>query len=606
MRSVLSFLLFTFAAPLGAQVSIHAYVDKTVLGDAETLAFTLEITGDLDELGPIQPPGAHGLTLAQSTPVLRSQVVTNGEEHLTLRWLYRPQRTGQSEILSARIPVGGRILETDPISIEVVPQSQRNTARASRMQPGLGPKPDPPGAAEGDLFVRAEPSSRSLVPGQQVVVDYVLYVRSHLRPRRSQVTGTWDAEGFWREELEVPDRDTYPRPVTIGGEDYDAVTLRRMALFPTRTGQLEIGEMKFEVELARVSRPSNPFGPLFSPFTSRFSTEDVTAPALTLTSSALPGGAPESFGGAVGQFGMAAFTDREDVAAGDPIQLTVEIRGTGNIATLAPPEIDVPPEFDQFDPQQERRIDRQTASLSGTKTFTFTLVPRGGGSFEIPPVEWTYYDPVRGRYQTLRSSAFPVEVSGPVASSALIPEATPSDPSVPLGLMTEAVWLRAQTPQSVSVLVLFGGFTLPLLALFGLVAVRRIGDRQADASVEALALRAHPEARKRLKEARKALGDAPVFYDAIERALRAFLSERLGTPVNGLSRSTLQTALAKRGISAETRKALDTLLAECERAQFAPGFASGVGGQIDVQEAAAKQASHLFAAVDDEADLVSV
>ena len=117
MRLVLSFLLFVLAAPLSAQVSIHAYVDKAVLGDAETLAFTLEISGDLDELGAVQPPDARGLVLAQSTPVLRSQVITNGEEHLTIRWLYRPQRTGQAEILSARIPAGGRILETDPISI---------------------------------------------------------------------------------------------------------------------------------------------------------------------------------------------------------------------------------------------------------------------------------------------------------------------------------------------------------------------------------------------------------------------------------------------------------------------------------------------------------
>jgi len=191
MRFILSFFLFVLATPLSAQVSIHAYVDKTVLGDAETLAFTLEISGDLDELGSIQPPDAHGLVLAQSTPVLRSQVITNGEEHLTLRWLYRPQRTGQAEILAARIPVGGRIHKTDPISIEVVPQSQRNTARASRTRPSLGPKPDPPSAAEGDLFVRAEPSSRTLVPGQQVVVDYVLYVRSHLRPRRSSTTSSW-------------------------------------------------------------------------------------------------------------------------------------------------------------------------------------------------------------------------------------------------------------------------------------------------------------------------------------------------------------------------------------------------------------------------------
>ncbi len=602
MRFVLSLLLVGFAASSSAQVTVHAYVDNTVLGDAETLAYTLEISGDLDDLGDIQAPDARGLVLAQGAPVLRSQIVTNGEAQLTLRWLYRPLHIGQAEILAARIPSGGRVLETDPISIEIVTQSQRGASQASRSQPSLGHKPDPPTAATGDLFIRAEPSTRQVVPGQQVVIDYVLYSRPHLRPRRSQVTGTWDAQGFWREELDVPDRDTYPHSVTIGDEEYNAVTLRRMALFPTRTGRLEVGEVAFELELAQTPRSTNPFGPLFPPFTSRFSSENISAPPLILTASAMPEYPPESFGGAVGQFGMAAFTDRDHAAAGEPILLTIEITGNGNIATLGPPVIRVPAEFDQFPPQEERRIDRQGGMLSGTKTFTFSLVPRGGGSFEIPPIAWTYYDPEAGSYQTLRSSAFAVEVSGPVASSATIPEAMPNDPAVPFGLVTNAVWQRARTSRPVPALAVLGGFVLPLLALLGLVIVRRVGDRRADLSAEALALRAHPEARKRLKAANKAIGDPPAFYAAIERAVRTFLTDRLGASAMGLPRTVVHATLAERGVSLETIEAVDALLADCERAQFAPGLA----GDIDAQKAASEQASHLFVSVDDEARPISI
>ena len=597
MRSVTVLLLLLSAASLSAQVTVHAYVDKTVVGDAETVAFTLELSGDIGDLGPIEPPDARGLALAQSTPVLRSQVINNGEQHLTLRWLYRPQRTGDADILAARIPTENRVLETEPIRVEVVPQSQRTAPRASRTQPSLGPKPDPPERADGDVFIRGELSTGDAVPGEQVVVEYILYARPHLRPRRSQVTGTWDAEGFWREELDVPDRDTYPRSVTIGEEEYHAVTLRRMALFPTRTGALQIGQMTFEVEISRPSRPTSPLSPLLSPFTTRFWTEEVTAPPLNLDARPLPQGAPDSFDGAVGQFGMAAFTDRTDGASGDPIQLTVEIRGTGNIATLAPPQIGAPPTFDRFDPQEERRIDRQGALLSGTKTFAFTLVPRGGGSFEIPPVEWTYFDPDTGAYETMRSSSFPLEISGPIASSALIPEAAPGDLSSPLGLMREVVWQRSGEPTRISLGMLLGGFATPLLALLALLAIRNIGERRADVSAQALALRAHPEAQKRLKEARKALGKPSVFYEAIEQALRLFLSDRLGISVNGLPRTSLGATLADHGIGEETRADIDALLADCERALFAPGFTRS----DEDQKADAAHVARLFAAVDGEA-----
>jgi hypothetical protein len=450
----------------------------------------------------------------------------------------------------------------------------------------------PAPAAAGELFVRAEPSTRRVVPGQQIVVDYVLYAEPHLRPRRSQVVGPWNAEGFWREELDVPAYTTYPRPVTVGGKSYEAVTIRRLALFPTRTGSLEVGEMRFEIEVAR-----GPFDSLPGWF-SRDDVEEVAAPALTLTADPLPGTAPASFSGAVGQFGMAAFVENDRVATGEPVRLTVEISGTGNVATLAAPTVEVPDGFDRFDPDQDRQIDRGTTPLRGTRTFTYTLVPRGGGRFEIPPIAWSYYDPEARQYRTLRSAAFPITVTGAAGPAVTaVPEAEALDPRVPLGLMTEVSW-RPRTPAvRVSAALLIGGLGLPLLALLGLLAVRRHAARRTDDSPEARALRAHPEARRRLTEARAALDDTRAFYAAIERALRAFLAERLVFPAQGLSRAALNDALAARGLSVETRAEVDRLLAIAERAQFAPGSTDDRASR----EADADRAARLFAAVDAEA-----
>ena len=385
--------------------------------------------------------------------------------------------------------------------------------------------------------------------------------------------------------------------MTIGGKPYEAVTIRRLALFPTRTGTLDVGAMTFDIESVRTDRSNSPFDPFFSPFSSRLTSDEVTAPALNLTATPLPDDAPPSFGGAVGQFGMAAFVDLDRVAAGEPLHLTVELSGTGNIATLEAPTISVPPTFDRFDPTQEREIDRSSTPLRGVKSFTYPLVPRGGGSFEIPPVEWSYYDPESRSYRTLRSAAFPVTVTGAAAPAAAVPEITAADPSVPMGLMAAATWHRAHAAARIPASALLAGIGLPLLALLGLLGLRRRADRQSDTSPEAVALRAHPEAKRRLREARAALGDAPAFYAALERALHAFLSERLHLPAQGLTRAVLTTALRDRGLSEQTCEEIDALLAASERAQFAPGLA----GERDAQEADAERAARLFAAVDAEA-----
>ena len=189
MRTLIVLMAGLLTAPAWAQVQLNAYVDKTEVGDSETLAYTLEISGDMDALDPVQAPDARGLVLAHRAPVLQSRVSINGQDQLTLRWLYRPQRLGDATILGARVTLRGRDYRTDPISVKVIPQSQRNGAPAlSPTPPRNGPSPPP--TASGELFVRAQPSTRRLVPGQQVIVDYVLYTEPHIRPRRSQVVGT--------------------------------------------------------------------------------------------------------------------------------------------------------------------------------------------------------------------------------------------------------------------------------------------------------------------------------------------------------------------------------------------------------------------------------
>ena len=300
---------------------------------------------------------------------------------------------------------------------------------------------------------------------------------------------------------------------------------------------------------------------------------------------------PPSFGGAVGQFTLRAFTDLDVVTSGEPAHLTVAIEGTGNVATLAAPAVEAPPEIDVFPPEENRFIDRRDVPLRGTKTFDYTLAPRGGGVFEISPVEWSYYDPTAGAYRTLRAGPFPLEVTGPAA--ALAPASGPAA-GVPLGLLAEADWRRAGAAAvSLPAGVLGAALVLPLLALLGVAALRRRTDRRVDRSPEALALRAHPEAKRRLREARAARG--PALYVAVERAVRDFLADRLGVPAHGLARPALLDALGACGVTAETRADVAALLARCERAQFAP-----TAPAEDPTVTTAK-AARLFAAVDAEA-----
>ena len=488
------------------------------------------------------------LRLVSPRPFFDVSSTVNGETERTVSWRYRAIRPGDARILSDVVEVGGRTVRTQPVDVEI-------TAAA--------PAPAPRDLPAGDLFVRAEASRTTAVVGQQVFVDYVLYFDPSIQPRQTTPTGTWDAPGAWREELDVP--PAYPRTVQRGGQTLESVTIRRVALFPTRAGALELAPMDFAIDLFREAPDlaDDPFGSFFRPFASTFDEEDVTAPGVTIDVAPLPAGAPPSFSGAVGQFGLATSVEPRRVTAGDPVEVRLTLTGTGNLATLPAPALDVPTSVDVYDPSEELDLDRKADPLRGRKTFSYTLVPQAGGTLDLPPAVWSYYDPSDGRYKTLRSDAVEITVDGPALAARPAPNAS--------GLLTEADWRAAPRASGWLWWVLGGGLALPALALLGLAVARAGRERRRADTPARRAARATPEVRRRLAAARPL--DGPPFYAALDDALRQFLADRLGVPRTARSRADVERALRGRSVPAPLRERVDALLQAAERGQFAPGAA---------------------------------
>ena len=539
-----------------AQASAEASVDRATVEVGDEVRYTLRLRGGRGLA--VQPPTAsRGLRLLSARPVLDATTTINGDTERTLAWLYQATSEGRARIDRLRLRIGAQTVTAASVPVDVV---SRSGAAPGPSTPRTAPAP----LARGELFVRAEPGRRSAFVGEQVVVDYVLYFRPELQPRQTNPTGTWDAPGFWREELEVP--PTYPRPVTLGGERYEAVTIRRLALFPTRAGALRLAPMAFDVDLLRAARSSStdPFAPFFSPFSSRYESETVTAPSVSISARELPAGAPAGFGGAVGQFGIATAVEPRAVEAGDPVSVELTLSGTGNVAAIEAPALDVPPGVDAYAPRAERTLDDDREPLRGRVTFRYTLVPQAGGDLEVPPAVWSYFDPADGRYKTLRSDPATVAVTGDAAPAA---RAAPVDGP---GLLTAPDWQPAPLPVGVLWAILGGGLGAPALALLLLAGARRGRDRLRADTPERRARRAPADIRRRLAEAR---AEAPAARAAaVERAARTFLADRFAMPPE-LGRAEIDRRLAARGVAPEARAALDGVLARCERAQFAPGTA---------------------------------
>ena len=587
--AIISIALLFQADAYAQQVSVLASVSETTIGSEEAVSYRIEVEGaSTSEVQRPSPPEADGLAVLQSVPSTQQSVsIVNGQmtQSVAYEWRYRASREGNASIKPAEITVKGKVYQTQPITISVVPQSQRPQRQT---RPSSGSLFDPfgrrqaAGARESepasrkitkrDIFIRAVPSARNVVQNEQVNIEYHLFFREGMQLRQSRLADSWDAEGFWREELDV-ERRPVPRTIVENGLRYNTIVLKRVAVFPTRTGDLSIDPLRIEAEAFIPNRSLDPFDQFFS-FRPRYEPVEVASETVSINVSSLPGDRPESFTGAVGLFVMEAKVDREEVEVGEPIQVEVTLSGTGNIATMEPPPFNPPGVFEQYDPQVRTSIDRSGGKIRGTKTLTYVLVPRSNGTFQIPQLEMSFYNPDRDQFESISPRPTTIRVTG----TASAPVATrTSSTGLPVddiaGLLpVVSTWKEVNRSPLHRQTWVYLALGVPLLVLGGFLAQHKYQSKLAGDIGFARNRRAHPVARKHLKKAEELLAanQPRAFYEEIERAVLSFIGNRLNVADTGKTRQELDRMLAVRQVDAEHRQELLALLEECDRTRFAP------------------------------------
>jgi hypothetical protein len=558
-------------------VTIEALADPSPVGTEERITLTLRVEGaSPSEIETPDPPLTRGLALQQSTPSTQRDVsFSNGEltRSVTYQWTYEPVRAGTARFFPVKVVVRDTPYETEPIDVEVVPQSQRGTRSSSSPRSGTSRSSQAPSSPSDesslvvgrDLFIRAHPETQRVYQNEQVIVAYHLYFRGGIQLRHSRLANAWDATGFWREELDVESRPI-PQPTTLNGRSYQTIVLKRVALFPTRAGALRVDPLEIETE-ARAAQRFGRNDPFYSP-QGPYRPTSLESDSLVIQAEPLPDGAPDSFNGAVGDFQLSAQVDSTDVQVGRPVRLRVRIGGIGNIATLQPPAIELPEAIEMYDPKESTSINREGTQIRGTKTFTYVLIPQSNGTYTLPPVRFAYFDPEQGRYRTRRSVPVNLRVTGrpPATASSATGGGLPVNDVAPI--MTEAsTWTRADANALYRSPWPYAALLAPLLVLGGVAATKRIATtRDEEANDTADRSDAHLERARHYRHEQR----PEACYDAVEQAVLHFISDRLDVAASGLTRAQLDDLLARRDVPSRARAALFELLDVCDQARYSP------------------------------------
>ena len=375
-------------------VSVQANILSRLIWVGGEFVVSVEVDGvsELDE-EPVLPatvPFAERVETNQAQG--RARFSVSGRRSVERNFGFRALTAGSFEIGPVRVMADGRTFMTDPISL-VVTESPAGEA-------------EPP----GNLHFMAVPDSRreerGVYVGEPVFLSYSILHEQRWRAPPLTGTVSWpsfndfqlvDLRGYWSRQA---------RRATVGGRSHDVVLLRRVALLPVEDGDLAIGpaavEVQFESERQFRSRPPE----LLTYDSFILSTDPVELQVLPLPEE----GRPESFRGHVGTLKVTSWVDRTSMAAGDTLTLEVEVDVEGYMRGLPDPEIDFPDGFEVLPPRTRSAIPESSDGLSGMSTYIYRLVAVGEGTWEVPAVEMSYFDPEAAEYGTSRGQPFTITV----------------------------------------------------------------------------------------------------------------------------------------------------------------------------------------------------
>ena len=542
-------------------------------------------------------PSFEGFTVVGGpfTSTSSSFQMVNGSMSHTIKCTYtfalQAYQEGTFHVGAASLNVKGKKVSSEPFDIKVIPDdgshaapSGGGTSSGQQQQNTNDPK-----VSGKDLFLNVIPSKKSVYVGDQVVLTYKIYTKVPVSSLSVQRMPSY--AGFWTKDISDNSNSLRQSTEYINGIEYTTAEVQKIVVVPQRAGKLTLDPMIIEC-VAQVRTESNrqrsmdPFEAFFNdPFFNRNITnvkKELTSQTLTLEVKSLPeNGKPDSFAGAVGNYNFKSEIDKTELNTNDAFTLTLTVSGTGNVELLQIPTPVFPPDFEVYDPKVTTSVNPTNNGLSGTKKAEFLVIPRRAGSFTIPRVEFSYFNPANESYQTLRSEPYEITVEkGAGTDDGGGIYASNQEDIKYLG--SDVRHIMTGNPRLKPTSTVFFGSSAYFVALLALLVLFIISlfvlKKREQLTQDTAANRnrkADKVARGRLKNAYQFLKakDQEKFYVELSQALWGYIADKTGIERSKLSMDTVSETMKNKNVPDElTQQFVDTLNS-CEFARFAPGSA---------------------------------
>ena len=562
-----------------AQTLTASAPSRVSVGEQFRLSYTVN-TQNVSDFRAGNIPAEFEVLIGPNRSMQSSYQMINGHtsqsSSITYTYIVAATKGGSYTIPAAHVVVDGKKIASNALTIKVIGSTGSNS-RPYNDDEGEEVREMGSRISGSDLFIKVSANKKRVYEQEPILLTYKVYTLVQLSQLRGDMP---DLKSFYTQEVDLPQQKSFSLE-TVNGRPYRTCTWSQYVMFPQTTGKLHIPAITFEGVVIQQNRNVDPFEAFFNGGSGYVEVKKkIEAPGIEIQVDPLPQ-RPATFSGGVGKFNISAQLDKTETKANDPITLRIIVSGTGNLKLIKQPVINLPKDFDKYEPKVTEQTKLTTAGIEGSKIYDVLIVPRHQGKYDIPPVEFTYFDTSTKRYETVKTETFHLDVAKGSGASA-VSDFSGQDELQELNKDIRFI-KTGDADQHLTDDYFFGStaywitiaaLVLVFIALFVIFRQRAIDN----ANVTAMrGKKANKVATKRLKQAARLMTDNKPgeFYDEVLRALWGYVGDKLNIPVAQLSHDNISSKLAERGVHQSIIDKFIGALDECEFERYAPGDLKG-------------------------------
>ncbi|MDO5447722.1 MAG: BatD family protein [Prevotellaceae bacterium] len=580
-RILLGALMVVLCVSLCDAANLQAQAPgRVAVGEQFRLTYTIG-THDVSDirLGDI-PDGLEVLIGPRTSTSSSFQMVngkTSSNESTTFTYILMANKAGRFVIPAAKAVSGGRGISSNSVTITVSGGSSAGAggsgSSSSTGSSGSRSLSDGRTRVTGnDLFITVSASKNRVCEQEPVLLTYKVYTQVDLSALEGKMP---DLKGFHTQEVTLPQQKSFSVE-TYKGKTYHTVVWSQYLMYPQVTGDLVIPSITFHGTVVMQDTNLDSFEAFLNGGGYTEVNKNINAPSVNIHVDPLPE-KPKNFSGGVGRFDIALAVDNDNdrvvAKSGEPIKLRVSVSGNGNLKLIKQPKLNLPKDFDVYDPKVEDNTRLTSNGLEGSMTYEYLCVPRHKGKYTLPAIEFTYFDTGTRKYETKRTQTYDIDVLQGEAGS----EYSEQEALKLLNSDIRHIKTGDSTMTKRGDYFFLGTWfwVLLLLSFIAFVALVIIFRQRAIDNANVAKMRgkkANKVATKRLRFAGKLLkeGKNNEFYDEVLKALWGYVGDKLNMPVEQLSKDNIKENLLNCGFAESDALAFVNVIEECEFARYAP------------------------------------